>query len=165
MFSQDQIQSHLQKTITLAQVTLEKGNYPIGALIVNQDNEIVSQTSNQCTSSNDITAHAEIIALRQLGLSVDKRTTGEHTLFTSLEPCFGCSFFIARSNITHIYSALKDPHKGGISDLHDQEQFLAFFQHIEVINEPYPNLADQSKSLMRQYFRTTGNSKAAAAYQ
>ncbi|PIR63532.1 MAG: hypothetical protein COU64_03995, partial [Candidatus Pacebacteria bacterium CG10_big_fil_rev_8_21_14_0_10_40_26] len=70
-----------------------------------------------------------------------------------------------RSNIREIYSALKDPHKGGTSDLRSQEQFSDFFQKIHLYNEPFEDLAIKSKELMRKYFISIGNNDAAECYK
>lgn len=163
--SKEQVRQYLELSLELAEKALQLGNYPIGAVLVNQDNTIVATEINECSTEQDITAHAEILALRKLGGAVDKHSVGQHILFTSLEPCYGCSFFLARTNVTQIYSALKDPHKGGISNLRDQEQFASFFAKSTLVNEPLADLADHSRALMRQYFEQIGNTTAAAYYQ
>jgi tRNA(adenine34) deaminase len=165
MFTQTQIRKFLEIALNKAEEALKQNNYPIGSVVVDSDGNIVAETMNECTTSEDISAHAEIVALRKIGNSINKYTNGDHFLFTSLEPCFGCSFFIARSNIREIYSALKDPHKGGTSDLKSQEQFSNFFQKIHLYNEPFDDLAKKSKELMRKYFISIGNNKAAEYYK
>ena len=165
MFTQTQIRNFLEIALTKAGEALKLHNYPIGCVVVNSDCNIVAETMNECTTSQDITAHAEIVALRKMGNSISKDSKGDHFLFTSLEPCFGCSFFIARSNIREIYSALKDPHKGGASDLRSQEQFSDFFQKIHLYTEPFDDLASKSRKLMRTYFLNSGNNDAAEFYK
>jgi tRNA(adenine34) deaminase len=164
MFTQDQIRANLELALKRAEEAFKLGNYPIGSLITDAQNNVLSVEMNECTSHKDITAHAEIVALRKLGNAVNKYTLGEHFLFTSLEPCYGCSFFIARSNIKQIYSALKDPHKGGIADLKSQEQFVDFFNKIELINDPFEDLKEKSEELMKKYFLSIGNTDAAEFY-
>jgi tRNA(adenine34) deaminase len=164
MFSTDQIRSFLQKTVDEAKIALDEGNYPIGSLIVNPNGEIESVDRNQCTSYEDVTAHAEILGIRKMGNKVEKDTEGEYYLFSSLEPCFGCSFFIARTNIKHIVSALKDPHKGGMSDLRVLDQFTHFFNHIELVNEPFTDLKEISRKLMIEYFLMKDRIDAARFY-
>lgn len=78
---------------------------------------------------------------------------------------FWLQFFIARSNITRVYSALKDPHKGGMSDLRLLPQFESFFTQITTINEIDTKLANESRALMHEYFLRNNNEKAAACYQ
>ncbi len=163
-FTEDQIRTNLELALTKAEEAFALGNYPIGAVIVDANNNQVAVEMNQCASHSDVTAHAEIVALRKLGDSINKYTPSEHFLFTSLEPCFGCSFFIARTNIKQIYSALKDPHKGGIGDLKTQEQFGSFFKNIELINDPFEDLKRRSREIMKQYFLRISNFEAAEFY-
>lgn len=117
MFSSDQTRHFLEAALDEAKKALYEGNYPIGSIIVNDIGEIETSDRNQSFTSEDVSAHAEILNIRKLGNKVNKDTKGDYYLFSSLEPCFGCSFFLARTNISHIVSALKDPHKGGMSDL------------------------------------------------
>lgn len=164
MFTQDQIRANLELALKKAEEAFSLGNYPIGAVVVDAQNNQVAVAMNQCATQADVTAHAEIVALRQLGNAINKYTPGEHFLFTSLEPCFGCSFFIARTNIKAIYSALKDPHKGGISDLKSQEQFESFFKNIQIVNDPFEDLKQRSREIMRKYFLSISNFEAAEFY-
>lgn len=164
MFSQDQIRQNLELALTKAEEALTLGNYPIGAVVVDADNNQVAVAMNECASHADVTAHAEIVAVRRLGNAINKYTPGAHFLFTSLEPCFGCSFFIARTNIKQIYSALKDPHRGGISDLKGQEQFASFFKNIELVNDPFEDLKQRSREIMKEYFLRISNFEAAKFY-
>lgn len=161
MLSELNIRRFLELTILEAEKAFEEGNYPIGSILVDETSQIVSTKRNQCKTEDDLTAHAEILNLREIGMSYKSPLT----LFTSLEPCFGCSFFIARSSVSNIYSCLKDPHLGGTSDLQTQKHFEQFFNKIEVINEPYADLADKSRKLMAKYFSKIGRLDKAKYYQ
>lgn len=164
MFSSDQIRHYLQITLDEAKKALDEGNYPIGSVMVNDHGEIESTDRNQSFTSEDVSAHSEILGIRKLGNKVNKDTSGEYYLFSSLEPCFGCSFFIARTNIKHIISALKDPHKGGMSDLRSLDQFNQFFKHIELTIEPFEDLKEKSRQLMIEFFLKKDRKDAAKFY-
>lgn len=158
------IHHYLEKSLIEAEKALKLGDYPIGSIFVNNKEEVEAIERNQSNSLNDISAHAEILGIRKLGKKINKDTEDEYYLFTSLEPCFGCSFFLARTNVKYIYSALKDPHKGGISDLKKQKQFENFFRQINIINEPFVDLKNKSMDLMRQYFLNNGRKDVAIYY-
>jgi len=160
MFTDSQIRNFLELSLVEAEKALNDGNYPIGSLVVDQNGEVISTQRNQCSNQNDVTAHAEVLNLREIGMS----SPDNLSIFTSLEPCFGCSFFIARSKVVKIYSALKDPHKGGIGDLKSQAQFENFFADVELINEPFADLAEKSRNLMRDYFIKIGKLDKAKFY-
>ena len=165
MFTQNDIHKYLEQTLFEAEKAFDVGNYPIGSVIVDENGKMMVKIRNRCTSSNDLTAHAEILALQKLGNKISKDEPGNYYLFSSLEPCYGCSFFLTRTNIKTVYSALKDPHrKGGLLDLKNQPQFDHFFENIEVINEPFPDLAKKSLELMKNYFLKIGNLRSARYY-
>jgi len=164
MLNDEVIRRYLEQTIDLAQKGLEKKNYPIGAIIVNSKSVVLAASHNECATKHDITAHAELLCIKNVGLKIDKDDEGDNILFVSLEPCFGCSFFIDRTNIRRIYWALKDPHKGGIGDLKKRSMFRDFFSTIELISEPFEDLKIKSRKLMKNYFLSKGNTKAAKLY-
>lgn len=161
MLSDPDIRHFLELTIIEAEKANDEGNYPIGSIVIDNSLNIISQKKNQCSTDNDITAHAEILNLREIGMN----KKDELIMFSSLEPCFGCSFFIARSPIVKIYSALKDPHKGGIGDLKNQSQFDGFFEKIELITEPFEDLKEKSRELMMKYFLRLGREDKAKFYE
>lgn len=154
------IRHFLELSIQEAEKAFEEGNYPIGSLIVDSNAKVISQKRNRCMTDNDFSAHAEILNLREIGMS----NKNDLTMISSLEPCFGCSFFIARSSVVKIFSALKDPHKGGISDLKNQVQFSSFFDKLELINEPFDDLREKSRKLMMDYFLKLGREDKAKFY-
>jgi tRNA(adenine34) deaminase len=164
MFTDSEVKKYLEITLTEAKIAESGGNYPIGSLIVNAKGEILVQTHNECTAQSDISAHAEILCIRMLKNKMNKDYPEELTLFSSLEPCFGCSFFLARTNIKTIISALEDPHKGGISILKNLPEFGHFFKSIEIINEPVDELKSQSMTLMKNYFLRLNRPDAAKYY-
>jgi tRNA(adenine34) deaminase len=164
MFSEEIVRALLVQTVDVAQKAFDLGNYPIGTVIADGAGSILATEMNEYATSDDITAHAEILALRKLGRRLDNDSPGEYYLFSSLEPCYGCSFFISRTNIRHIYSALKDPYKGGIGDLAGRPEFAPFFAGLEFVNEPFADLASRSRHLLREYFLKQGKTKAASFY-
>lgn len=164
MLTDEKIRELLLKAIYDAEKALNLNNYPIGSLITDTEGNILASDMNQLTSQNDITAHAEILCIRKLGNKISSDNSGEYYMFSSLEPCFGCSFFIARTNIKKIYSVLKDPHKGGMSDLQKQDQFKKFFSGIEIINDQFKDLRNKSKELMKNFFLKIGKPETAAFY-
>ena len=165
MYTDEQKRIYLEVALEEARVADRDGNYPIGSLVVDGSGEILAKAHNECTSGSDVSAHAEILCIRMLKDRVNKDTHGELTLFSSLEPCFGCSFFLARTNIKTVISALKDPHKGGMSMLQNNPDCSALLKHITVINEPFEDLKTQSLELMKNYFLKLNRHDAAKYYE
>lgn len=80
----------LRKAIDLARQGMNSGQGgPFGALIV-RDGEILSATSNRVTSTNDPTAHAEVVAIREACQKLRSHQLTGCTLYTSCEPCPMC---------------------------------------------------------------------------
>lgn len=76
-----------------AENALLENTYPIGAVIVDEDNNIISKGRNQVHPHQNATAHAEIIAIRNGGPSIlhGKESRQKYTIYTSLEPCPMCT--------------------------------------------------------------------------
>lgn len=63
---------------------------PFGAIIVNQAGEIIGEGNNQVTSTNDPTAHAEVVAIRNACANIKSFQLAGCTIYTSCEPCPMC---------------------------------------------------------------------------
>ena len=80
----------MRRAIALAQIGVDKGaGGPFGAVIVKND-EIVGEGFNQVTSTNDPTAHAEVVAIRNACLKLNAFQLDDCVLYTSCEPCPMC---------------------------------------------------------------------------
>lgn len=80
----------LQKAIEMAREGMRTGQGgPFGAVIV-KDGEIISATPNRVTSTNDPTAHAEVVAIREACHHLNTFQLTGCTLYTSCEPCPMC---------------------------------------------------------------------------
>ena len=81
---------HMRRAIELSLEMMRSGQGgPFGAVIV-KDGTIIAEGSNQVTSSNDPTAHAEIVALRRAGQALRTFDLTGCEIYTSCEPCPMC---------------------------------------------------------------------------
>jgi len=139
--------------LELAREAYAKGSVPIGALIVNRMSQIIAEGFNEIKISNDPTAHAEIVCMRKAGKDIIKKLNPDKTnLYTTLEPCPACAFFVTRTNILNIIWALKDPYKGGVELLKQSHRWTDEFEKITLISEPEEDIKTESKRLMREYY-------------
>lgn len=152
----------LELAVDQAAKALESGNFPCGAVLVNKDGNIAASEYNQRHSLHDVTAHAEIQCLRQV--SDEELENNEYSLFCSSEPCGGCAFFLARTNIKQIYWALNDPQKKGLRVLSKNKETKEFFNKIKIFEEFYSDLKKKSANLLRQYYLKNKNSVKANLY-
>jgi tRNA(adenine34) deaminase len=101
----------MQHALDLAQKAEDEGEVPVGAVIVLED-EIIGQGWNRPISTNDPTAHAEIIALRDAGVNQQNYRLPQSTLYVTLEPCPMCASAIIHARVERLVFGAYDP-KGG----------------------------------------------------
>jgi tRNA(adenine34) deaminase len=156
---------YLQIALTEAKNALDLGNVPIGAVLVNSAGEIISTGANEIKTNFDVTAHAEVVAIRKAGKQAMLPYYEDPTwLFTTLEPCFACSFFVTRSNIKHVVWALSDPYSGGIDDLLSSDKLGEKIKALELIAEPIVDYRTESSQLMQKYYQNKGDVETARLF-
>ena len=95
----------MEQAIDLAYENVQSGNGgPFGAIIV-KDNKIISKGTNLVTSTNDPTAHAEVVAIRRACEHLGDFSLKDCTIYTSCEPCPMCLSAIYWARIDKIYYA------------------------------------------------------------
>jgi tRNA(adenine34) deaminase len=94
-----------------AQKAYEKGEIPVGAIIVTQD-RIIAKGMNSVEMLNDVTAHAEIIALTAASQYLGSKYLTECTLYVTLEPCPMCAGALKWSQIMRIVYGAGDDKAG-----------------------------------------------------
>ena len=86
----EQNEIFMRRAIELAQIGVDAGaGGPFGAVVV-KNGEIVGEGYNQVTSTNDPTAHAEVVAIRSACLKLESFQLDDCVLYTSCEPCPMC---------------------------------------------------------------------------
>lgn len=96
-----------------AEAAARRGEVPVGAVIV-RDGEILARAGNRTRELCDITAHAEILAIRAAAAEVgEERLTGAD-LYVTLEPCAMCAAAISFARIRRLYYGAEDPKGGGV---------------------------------------------------
>ena len=89
--------------LAIESVTSGQGG-PFGAVIV-RDGVVIAEGQNRVTSTNDPTAHAEILAIRQACAKLGAFELTECELYTSCEPCPMCFGAIYWARLSRIYFA------------------------------------------------------------
>jgi len=96
-----------------AQAAAAAGETPVGAVVVDPaTGEVIAVGSNQPIGSNDPTAHAEIVALREAARKLGNYRLTGLTLVVTLEPCAMCAGAISHARIGRLVFGAEDP-KGG----------------------------------------------------
>ncbi len=91
---------------------------PFGAVIVNAEGEIVGKGNNRVTSTNDPTAHAEVVAIRDACNHLQDFQLEGCTIYSSCEPCPMClgAIYWSRPDRLVFASSRKDAAKAGFDD-------------------------------------------------
>jgi tRNA(adenine34) deaminase len=84
---------YMTRCLELAQEARDHREAAVGAVVV-RDGEIVGEGYDQVASTRDVTAHAEIVAIRAACALLDTMDLSDCTLVTSVEPCVMCSYAI-----------------------------------------------------------------------
>lgn len=100
------MQDYLKEAIKRARIGLEnKEGGPFGAVIVDKNGRIIGLGNNQVLKTNDPTAHAEIVAIRDASKTINTYDLTGCKIYTTSEPCPMCLSAIIWSNIKEIYFA------------------------------------------------------------
>ena len=105
---------YLQQAIQQAHLALEKGEVPIGALIVCQD-VVVAKTYNQTEQLQDVTAHAELMSITAAAHHLGSKYLNDCTLYVTVEPCVMCSGALYWAQLGRLVYGAPDPKRGGCS--------------------------------------------------
>jgi len=101
----------MKKALQEAEAAFEKGEVPIGAIIVVQD-RIIARAHNLTEQLNDVTAHAEMQAITAAANFLGGKYLKDCTLYVTLEPCQMCAGALYWSQVSKIVYAAEDPQRG-----------------------------------------------------
>jgi tRNA(Arg) A34 adenosine deaminase TadA len=132
-----------------ARKAAERGEVPVGAVIVSPTGAVLAAAGNQTRELRDATAHAEMLAIRMAsGEIADERLTG-CDLYVTLEPCPMCAAAASFARIRRLYYGASDPKGGGVE--HGARVFSQPTCHH--VPEVYPGFADEeSGALLKDFF-------------
>jgi tRNA(adenine34) deaminase len=139
----------MQCAFKLAQKAKEHDEVPVGAVIVHED-QIIGEGWNQPISSNDPTAHAEIIALRDAGNNVGNYRLPNATMYVTLEPCAMCAGAIIHARLSKIIFAVADPKTGACGSIFNLLQAEGLNHKVEIDKGI---MEDECRSLIQTFFK------------
>jgi len=101
----------MQRALQEAQIAFDKGEVPVGAVIVTQD-KVIARGHNLTEMLNDVTAHAEMQAFTAASDFLGGKYLKECTLYVTLEPCQMCAGASYWTQIGRIVYGATDPSRG-----------------------------------------------------
>lgn len=106
----------MQDAIELAKQS--GADVPVGALII-KNGEIIASAFNEKEKNNDVTAHAEIVAIRRAESILGNWRLDDSELYVTLEPCPMCAWAIIQSRIKTVYFGSYDTQYGALGSAMD----------------------------------------------
>ncbi len=135
----------MKKAIQQAEIAFDRGEIPVGAVVV-ADKHIIAKAHNQTEQLNDVTAHAEIIAMTAASNYLGSKYLQDCTLFVTLEPCVMCAGALYWSQIGRVVFGAEDNKRGfmrfGKGMMHPKSTIS------------YGVLADECSRLMTDFFKS-----------
>jgi tRNA(adenine34) deaminase len=101
----------MRKALEEAQQAYEKGEIPVGVVIVAQE-RIIARGHNLTELLNDVTAHAEMQAITSAANFLGGKYLLDCTMYVTLEPCQMCAGALYWSQISNLVFAASDPERG-----------------------------------------------------
>ncbi|MAU62743.1 MAG: tRNA-specific adenosine deaminase [Flavobacteriaceae bacterium] len=102
---------YMRRAIDEAKIALEKGEVPVGAVIVSNQ-KIIARSHNLTETLNDVTAHAEMQAITSAANYIGGKYLKDCTLYVTLEPCQMCAGALYWSQISKVVIGASDSHRG-----------------------------------------------------
>ena len=152
MFTQDE--EWMRLAVAAARQAAEKGEVPVGAVIVDANGDLLSEASNLTITNTDPTAHAEILALREAGRKIGNYRLVGATVYSTIEPCVMCAGALVNARVARLVFGAHDE-RFGVVETHFQLCSSSLLNHrVEIVSGV---LADECRELMQSFFRSRRN--------
>ena len=141
--------SFMQMALVEARAAAERGEVPVGCVIVRQD-EVVARAGNRTLADKDPTAHAELLAIRAAALALGSERLTDCDLYVTLEPCAMCATAMSFARIRRLYYGAADPKGGAV------EHGVRFFSAATCHHRPevYGGIGEsESAGLLKEFFQ------------
>lgn len=136
---------YMRQALNEAVKAFEKGEIPIGAVVVCQ-NRIIARAHNLTETLNDVTAHAEMQAITAAANTLGGKYLNECTLYVTVEPCPMCAGALGWAQLKRLVYGADDEKRG---------------YHVYAPNVLHPKtevvkgvLADEAAEIMRSFFKS-----------
>ena len=141
-------ETFMQEALKLARGAQERGEVPVGALVV-LDEKIIGRGANSPIAANDPTAHAEILALREAAQSIGNYRLEGATLYCTIEPCVMCAGAMVAARISKLVFGARDIRFGGVRSKFRIADSEILNHRVEVVEGV---LGFECAQLLREFF-------------
>jgi tRNA(adenine34) deaminase len=141
-------EAFLREALALAREAEEAGEVPVGAVVVVAE-RIVGRGRNSPISTNDPTAHAEILALREAARSIGNYRLEGATLYSTLEPCVMCAGALVHARVARLVFGARDLRFGGVRSKFQIADSDVLNHRVEIVEGV---LGPECADLIRRFF-------------
>ena len=128
----------------------DRDEVPVGAVIVDKNNNILASNGNRIIELSDPTAHAEILCIREASKKLKNERLADCTIFSSLEPCIMCATAISYARIKKLFFGAYDYKTGAV------ESGIKYFETSSCNHKPefYGGFKEkESELILKSYFK------------
>ncbi|MEY2597271.1 MAG: hypothetical protein RLZ80_470 [Actinomycetota bacterium] len=141
----------MAKAIELARAAASaSGDVPVGAIVLNKNNEVIATGANQKEMSHNPVAHAEMIAIQKAASAIGNWRLDDCTLVVTLEPCAMCAGAIAQARIPRLIFGAWDEKAGAVGSQWDLLRDPRQLHKPEVIAGV---MAEECAALLAEFFQ------------
>ncbi len=134
----------MNEALKEARNAMAQKEVPVGAVVVNQ-NRIIARAYNMTQQLNDVTAHAEMIAITAASNYLGAKYLTDCTLYVTLEPCVMCAAALKWAQLSRMIFAASDPREGYSrieeSLLHKKTEYISGI------------LEEEASTLLKEFFQ------------
>ncbi|MEA2039937.1 MAG: tRNA adenosine(34) deaminase TadA, partial [Thermodesulfobacteriota bacterium] len=140
----------MRQALAEAEKAFLKGEVPVGAVLAGPEGQIIAKAHNQPIGLNDPTAHAEILAMREVGLILKNYRLNNAILVVTIEPCLMCMGAAVNARIARLIFGALDPKAGAAGSLYNLAADIRLNHEINVMSGI---MEEECRALMQEFFR------------
>ena len=155
MPDETQHQYWMEKALELARKAEAAGEVPVGAVLV-KDDQLIAEGWNQPISSHDATSHAEIMAIRDAGKTLNNYRLKDTTMYVTLEPCSMCVGAMIHARVSKVVFGAAEPRTGALGGAFNLLKSNQHNHDFEVVSGV---LEEESRDMLQSFFQSRRKNK------
>ena len=97
-----------------ARLAGKRGEVPVGAVIVDEHQNVLAAAGNDCIGESDPSGHAEMVTMRLAGKKTGNYRLLNTTMYVTIEPCVMCAGALVHARVGRLVYGASDPKTGGV---------------------------------------------------
>ena len=138
----------MQEALNQADLAYKKNEIPIGAVLV-KDDLIIGRGHNHVIHDLDVSAHAEIYAIREASKNIKNYRLNNCDMYVTIEPCHMCSKAILDARIRNLFIGAPEPRTGAVFSI---DNFFDDYNHNHYVQYEKGILEKECSALIKNFF-------------